>query len=121
MLPPPTLDEQLTLLDQTMESCRRSLTPPEGKPTNRERESQVNRDLECFAAMRRVLLWAKYHPAFVSMGNHLTAAERAELKGLESACLQSESPDHALVQALHDREKELEVYDEAAFSPRWQD
>jgi hypothetical protein len=121
MLPPPTLDEQITLLDQIIVSYRRSLAGLESELEIRMPESTVSRDLECLEATRRILVWAKYHAAFVTMGNHLTAAQRAELKELEAACIQSVAPGEAAVQALHAREKEYEVFDEKAFSPRWQD
>lgn len=120
MLPPPTLDEQITLIDQMIGSLKRSFTHSEGEHKHQIPEPEIERDIECLEATRRILVWAKYHPSFVPMGNHLTAAQRAELKGLEAACLQTDwEPGN--VGALRAKEVELEVYDDLALSPRCQD
>lgn len=118
---PPDLDEQIATITSNIASLRNAFTLCDGEQKGQIAEPEVLREIQCLEATRRVLTWAKYHPAAAAIGHNLTPTERHELKGLEAACLESDPPSPEALWALTAREQRLGVYDGHSFSPRWQD
>lgn len=111
-MPPPTLEEQIETIDAHLHALRTSFA--------NDGETHIHLAIERLEATRRILVWAQFHPAAAAIGLRLTREQRAELQALEAASLAAE-PDSISQYRLREKEFELGVYDDLAYSPRWQD
>lgn len=116
---PPTLQEQIEVIQEAIYLYRKSFTCREGRQKGQIVEAHIRQEVACLEATRRVLLWASQTPGFASYAL-LTTQQRTELKGLEAAALDVGTDGQAMA-ALNEKERAYDVYLEIAPRPRWQD